>query len=268
MSAHNRTAYAATEHYMLSSLSPLRRTIPGLFFRALCLCVLLSMVQACASDRVKEPVMMTHPGPRTQPADSLSQAMPQYVLHEGDELEIKFFYNSVLDEEVTVRPDGRISLQLVHDVTAAGLTPDELVEVLSARYASHLQDPEISVIVKSFDAQKIYVDGEVWKPGMVEMGGYMNLMQAIASSGGLRDSARDSEILIIRYNGPEKPYVLKVDLEKAMTGEDASQNINLKPYDIVYVPKSCIAHVNTWVEMYLRKNIPFNLSFGIYKNVF
>ena len=108
MSAHNRTAYAATEHYMLSSLSPLRRTITGLFFRALCLCVLLSMVQACASDRVKEPVMMTHPGLRTQPADSLSQAMPQYVLHEGDELEIKFFYNSVLDEEVTVRPDGRI----------------------------------------------------------------------------------------------------------------------------------------------------------------
>ena len=227
----------------------------------------LLLLQGC-SGRVQSPEMMTQPGTAPRPAPSISHAMPLYLIHPGDKLGIKFFYNRELDEEIVVRPDGRISLQLVHDVTAAGLNTEELIKVLSLKYEPYLQHPEISVLVKTFDARKVYVDGEVIKPGMVEMGGYMDVMQAISMAGGMKETALDDEILIIRHNGMERPCVIKVNMANVRNGKDTSQNIELKSYDIIYVPKSAIAHVNTWVDLYIRKNIPIDFSFGIYKSVY
>ncbi len=234
--------------------------------RIVLLVCLALLLQSC-SGRVQQPEIMAQPGTASQPAPSITRALPPYIIHPGDTLDIKFFYNKELDEQVMVRPDGRISLQLVHDVMAAGLSTDELVKILSIKYEPYLKEPEISVIVKKFDAQKVYVDGEVYRPGMVEMGGYMDVMQAIASAGGMKESALEDEILIIRHNGLAKPLVIKVDLAKAKE-MDTSQNIRLQAYDIVYVPKSAIAHVNTWVDLYIRKNIPINLDFGLYKSIY
>ncbi len=234
---------------------------------------LFTVMLACAalqgcSDRIIQPVMMTQPGTPPQPAPSVSRAMPQYVIHQGDELEIKFFYNKELDTEVVVRPDGRISLQLVHDVMAAGLYTSELVKVLEEKYEPFLNEPELSVTVKTFKGQKVYVDGQVQNPGMVNIDGYLDVMQAIAMAGGLKETALEDEILIIRHSGLERPFVIKVDLEKVIEGIDTSQNIPLQAYDIIYVPKSAIAHVNTWVDLYIRKNIPFNFDFGVYKSIY
>lgn len=215
---------------------------------------------------VKQPVIPEQLSSRPVPAESVEAAMPSYVIRAGDELEIKFFYNANLNETIKVRPDGRISLQLVHDVPAAGLTPKELVDILTKKYSRHLKDPEISVIVKSFDSRKIYVDGMVRNPGMIIMGGYMNVLQAIASAGGLNDGALENQILVIRRSGLKQPLIITVDVEKIRSGQDATQNIELQPYDIIFVPKSRIAQVNTWVDLYLRKNIPFNFSAGFYRS--
>jgi len=234
--------------------------------RLVLLTCLALLLQSCTG-RVQQPDIMAKPGTAPQPTPSVTRALPPYIIHPGDTLDIKFFYNKELDERVMVRPDGRISLQLVHDVMAAGLSTDELIKVLSTKYEPFLKEPEISVIVKKFDAQKVYVDGEVYRPGMVKMGGYMDVMQAIASAGGMKESALEDEILVIRHNGLGKPLVLKVDLAKAKE-MDPSQNIRLHAYDIVYVPKSAIAHVNTWVDLYIRKNIPINLDFGLYKSLY
>lgn len=227
----------------------------------------LPVLQGC-SNRVQGPEMMTSPGTAPRPAPSVSSAIPHYMIHPGDKLDIKFFYNKELNEEVVVRPDGRISLQLVHDVTAAGLNTEELIKVLSIKYEPYLRHPEISVIVKKSDACKVYIDGEVRKPGMVEMDGYMDVMQAISMAGGTKETALDDEILIIRHNGMERPHVIMINMSKIRNGEDTSQNIALHSYDIIYVPKSAIAHVNTWVDLYLRKNIPFDFSFGIYRSFY
>ncbi len=224
------------------------------------------LLQGCSAP-VQQADTMAQPGMAPQPSPSITRALPPYIIHPGDTLDIKFFYNRDLDEQVMVRPDGRISLQLIHDVMAAGLSTDELVKILSTKYEPYLKEPEISVIVKKFDAQKVYVDGEVYKPGMIKMGGYMDIMQAIASAGGMKESALEDEILVIRHNGLAKPMVIKVDLAKAKE-MDTSQNIRLQAYDIVYVPKSAIAHVNTWVDLYIRKNIPVNLDFGISKAIY
>ena len=215
---------------------------------------------------VPEPAPISEMGPlTTPPPPSLDSSSPAYTIHPGDELDVKFFYNPTLNETVKVRPDGRISLQLVQDVRAATLSPSELVTVLKNKYASYLKDPEISVIVRQFEASKVFVDGEVYKAGMVEMpGGYLTIMQAIARAQGLKDTARRDDVLLIRRNGLKRPFVYTVNLEAAMSGTDITQNIPLQPYDIVYVPKSTIANINTWVDQYIRRNIPINLNYDVY----
>jgi protein involved in polysaccharide export with SLBB domain len=194
------------------------------------------------------------------PDQSLMSVKPEYVIHSGDTFDVKFFYNPELNESVKVRPDGRISLQLVQDVQAASLTPSELVSVLKKKYASHIKDPEISVIVRSFDANRVYVDGQVVQPGVVEMSDGMTIMDAVASVRGLRETARPSEVLLIRRNGLKRPFVYLVDLDAAMSGADITQNVTLRPYDIVYVPKSAIANINTWIDQYIRRNIPIYMG--------
>ncbi len=182
----------------------------------------------------------------------------------GDQLDVKFFYNPELNEQVSIRPDGRISLQLVHEIMAVNLTPQELTDLLTKKYAPDLKKPEIAVIVRSFSAQKIYVDGEVAKAGMFPLIGFMSVLQAISQAGGVKDSARTTEVIVIRRGPDNKRLVIPVILDKAIDGTDMSQDIALRPFDIVFVPKSPIANVNVWVDQYVRKNLPIYLSFGYF----
>jgi protein involved in polysaccharide export with SLBB domain len=216
----------------------------------------LFILFACSSV-VKNPTPITH-----QATQAGLNSEKEYRIQVGDELDIKFFYNPELNEKVTVRPDGRISLQLVHEVMVAGLTPSELTQRLKQKYAPELKKPEIAVIVRSFGAYKIYVDGEVNKSGMFPIVGYMTVLQAISQAGGMKDTARASEVVIIRRGEFNKPLAFQLNLRKVVDSTDMSQDIALQPFDIVYVPKSAIANVNTWVDQYIRKNIPIDFSTG------
>ena len=209
-------------------------------------------------------------GLQTIPASQVPAPAPtdqEYKIQVGDQLDIKFFYNAELNEQVIVRPDGRISLQLVQEVVAIGLTPIELTKVLVEKYSGDLQKPVITVIVRSFGAQKIYVDGEVYKPGMFPILGNLTALQAIAQAGGMKETAQVSEVLIIRRGAGNRPMAFPVNLDKALDGTDMSQDIALAPFDIVFVPRSVIANVNVWVDQYIRKNIPIpiSLQYTIYK---
>jgi len=213
---------------------------------------LLSFVLGCS------PVMLS---PTPLPASHDYPA--EYRIQPGDQMDVKFFYNPELNESVTVRPDGRVSLQLAPEIPAAGLTPAELTQALKKSYARELDQPEITVILRSFTGQLIYVDGEVNKPTLVPLSAAMTVLQSIAVAGGLKDSARTSEIVIIR-RGPEgKPRVFAVDLSRVLDGTDTGQDVALMPFDVVYVPKSAIANVNVWVDQYLRKNLPLSVGFGL-----
>jgi protein involved in polysaccharide export with SLBB domain len=96
-------------------------------------------------------------------------AMPEkpalYIIQPGDQLDIKFFYNPELNENVTVRPDGLISLQLVDEVHASGLTPAQLDDLLTQKYSRELKKPMVTVIMRSFTMQRVYVGGEVNRQG-------------------------------------------------------------------------------------------------------
>ena len=186
----------------------------------------------------------------------------EYRIQVGDQLDIKFFYNPELNELVMVRPDGRISLQLVHEVRVAGLTPSELTDSLTQKYAPQLKKPEITVIVRSFGAHKVYVDGEVNKSGMFPLMGLMTVTQAISQAGGVKDTARTKEVVVIRHGENNKRLALQVNVEKVIDGTDMSQDIVLKPFDVVYVPRTSIANVDIWVDQYIRKILPVTISTG------
>ncbi len=166
---------------------------------------------------------------------------PQYVIKSGDKLSVKFFFNPELNEQdLIVRPDGRISLQLVHEVEAANLTAPQLTALLAKRYAGQLKNPEIAVIVRAVrDQQKVYVDGEVGSPGTFQLGDSLSVLQAVALASGFNaDTAKKDEVIVIRRDQNGKQFVIKLDINAALTGRDLTQNIPLLPNDFVFVPRS------------------------------
>jgi protein involved in polysaccharide export with SLBB domain len=212
------------------------------------------LLSACSQRVARNPAPL--PAPRTV-------AQP-YTIEPGDDLDIRFFYNPELNEQVAVRPDGNISMPLAGEVRAAGRTPTQLEQALKDKYARELRQADITVIVKGFAGQRVYVDGEVGAPQMVNIAGNLSAIQAIASAGGFKPSARKEEVLIIRRSGAERPQVIPLDLEAAIQGADIGQDIQLQPYDVVFVPRTQIADINDWIDQYIRKNIPlpFGLGYG------
>lgn len=207
---------------------------------------------------VKNQALVTNPIP--QP--NLYASEQEYRLQSGDTLDIKFFYNPELNEQVIVRPDGRISLQLVREIRVAGLTPEELTNLLIEKYRAELLKPEITVIVRSFGGHKVYIDGEVNRVGMINLSGPTTVMQSLTQAGGLKETARVNEIIVIRYLSDGNYTIIPIDMEKVIDGTDFKQNILLKPFDIVHVPRSTIANINIWVDQYIRKNVP--IPFSVY----
>lgn len=205
----------------------------------------------------------TSPSPEPAPAGQTVQ--PVYLIQVGDQLDVKLFYNSELNEQVTVRPDGRISLQLANEVVAAGLTPEQLRDILTRTYATQLKNPELSIIVRYFGSQKLFVDGEVGHPGQLNMVGPTRILDAISEAGGVKVTARTQEVLLIRRGG-QKPEIFKVNLKHLLQAKYAGEDVMLRPYDVIYVPKSHIAKLNQWVDQYISKNIP--VTFGVFSNPF
>jgi len=204
------------------------------------------------------PNMVINPAPMTRFTQPASAKQPSdYLIGVGDTLDIKFMYNPELNEvAVPVRPDGRISLQLANDVTAANLTPEQLRKVLTEKYSAELKKPEIAIIVRTFTSHKVFVDGEVVYPGIVEIRGPTTLMQILAQSRGLKETARLSNVIVIRKDAEGKPMAANIDIRKVIDGTDLNLDINMLPYDIVYVPKSNIANWLKFVDEYINRSVP------------
>jgi len=191
-----------------------------------------------------------------------------YRLCAGDELDIKFFYQPTLNESVVIRPDGKISLQLVGDLQAAGKTPEELRLVLKEKYTQHIQVPEVAVILKVFQKMRVFIGGEVKIPQMLPLQNPLTALQAIFQAGGFMDTADPDKTLLVRDTGDGKPKIFQLNLGKMLRGEGQEGLLFLHPSDIVFVPRSTIADVNLALRQYLYNNLPIQfamgLSYGVY----
>jgi protein involved in polysaccharide export with SLBB domain len=203
-------------------------------------------------------------------AESKVEAKKDYLLQIGDVLEIKFYYDSKLNETVIIRPDGKISLQLIGELTASDQTPQDLNTLIQTKYGKFLKNPEVTVIVREFGGQKVYVGGEVMMPGVIPLKGNMTTLQAILIAGGFKETAHRGSIIVIS-RGPEDTSVTrKIDLRDVISGKADGEEVYVRPFDVIYVHKTLIAEVDKFVDQYIKKVIPVDLSagfnYGIFKN--
>jgi protein involved in polysaccharide export with SLBB domain len=217
-----------------------------LYFNLITMLILTILTSGCG---VKEIPNTNTLEINTREIDSITQ---DYYLRSGDSIKVTFFNHPELNESLTIRPDGKISLQLIDDIMVEGLTPSELDSKLTETYAKHLNNSEITVIVQSFKGQEIYVAGEVLRPGEIELTGKLNALQAIFISGGFTDDARRAEVVIISRGPDNKPVARKVNLKKALKGNLLENEYLLRPFDLVYIPKTRLSKIDDFTTHMYR----------------
>lgn len=195
------------------------------------------------------------PQPAKTRTEMASEPVSEFALGPGDIIDIKFFYIPELDESQTILSDGTISLQLIGKVKALGKTPAELRQELMKLYKKELRKPEITVIVRKQERNKVYVSGEVERPGSIEMPGRLTALEAIMEvGGGKRPTADMRNVLIIR-RVDNIQYGCLVNLKDPLWGKE-DQAFFLHPKDIVFVPPTKITQANDWVNQYINKLLP------------
>jgi polysaccharide biosynthesis/export protein len=176
------------------------------------------------------------PAPSATSVPAVAAALPpEYLIGSEDVLSIIFWRDKEMSSEVSVRPDGMISLPLLNDVHAAGLTPQQLQERIVEESKKFVEDPSVTVVVKAINSRKVFITGEIGKPGPYPLTGPTTVLQLIAVAGGLRDYARGDKIAIMRVeNG--KPVSYRFNFKEVMKKKNLKQNIELKPGDTIIVP--------------------------------
>lgn len=170
------------------------------------------------------------------PIYARSAEIPEnYTIGLGDVLEIFVWRNEQLSRNVVVRPDGKISLPLIQDIQAQGLTVVQLKKEITRRFDGHLDHPKVTIIVSQINSYKVNVLGRVVRPGVYSITGDTTLVEAISMAGGFTEWANTKKITVItNQEGKEKK--ITVNYKKVASGDDTSQNIILKRGDTIIVP--------------------------------
>jgi polysaccharide export outer membrane protein len=172
--------------------------------------------------------------PASDPRMPISQANSTYVVGPDDMLFISVWKEKDLTETLPVRADGMISLPLLNDVRAAGLTPMQLSSDITEKLRKYVSDPHVTVIVTQMNSQRVYVTGEVMHPGAMNLTPNMTVLQALASAG-FTQFANTKGIYVLRTErGAQRKYL--VNYKKLVKGDASDQNILLKPGDTLVVP--------------------------------
>jgi len=160
---------------------------------------------------------------------------PAYKIGPQDLLKIDVWKEEQLTRTVPVRPDGKITLPLLNDVQAAGLTPMELAGVISDQLKKYINNPQVTVSVTEINSRRVYVTGEVSKAGAYPLFPRMTVLQALSSSGGFTQFARVKNIYVLRTENGKQVKML-FNYKEAVRGKSPEQNIELLPGDVIVVP--------------------------------
>lgn len=160
---------------------------------------------------------------------------PDYVIGPDDVLNIVFWREQDLSSEVAVRPDGKISLPLLNEIQASGLTPEQLRGNLTQAANRYVEDPAVTVVVKAINSRKVFITGLVGKPGPYPLSSPTTVLQLIAMAGGVQEYAKADRIVVMRTeNGRTVSH--KFNYKQVSEGKNLQQNIELKPGDTIIVP--------------------------------
>jgi len=174
------------------------------------------------------PAQAQAPAPGVQPP-------PDYVIGPDDVLDIVFWREKDMSSQVSVRPDGKISLPLLNDIQAAGLTPPQLRDRLTEAAKQYVEDPSVTVVVRQINSRRVFITGQVQKPGTYALTAPITVLQLIAMSGGVAEYADTKKIVVMRTEGG-KQVSYPFNYKDVIARKNLRQNIDLKPGDTVIVP--------------------------------
>lgn len=174
-------------------------------------------------------------GPQAREIAMTGEDAGGYRVRPSDGIEIKFFSHPDLSDEVIVGPNGKVSLRTVDEILVAGLTTSQLDEVLTKEYLNHLKNVSLRVNVSKRSGQRVYVGGEVKKPGFYSLKDNMSVLDAILEAQGFKEKADPENVILLRKGQPKRRIAIPVNLKPVIAGEQIENDTYIMPYDIVCV---------------------------------
>jgi len=173
----------------------------------------------------------------------------RYRLQPGDVLEIQYRYSPEFNQTVTVQPDGYITLEVGGDLKVAGMTVDQTRQAILKQASTRLQDPIATVILKEFQKPYFVVAGEVAQPGKIEMRERVTAIQAIMLAGGMKESAKSSQVVVFRKINSDIAEVKLLNLKSIRRTSDLENDLTLQPGDMVFVPRDKISKIERFMRV-------------------
>lgn len=186
---------------------------------------------------------------------------PSYRFYPGDKLGLTFRTAPELDRELTVAPDGRVALPLIGSVMIANLSADDLRRGLEKAYYRELVDPTLTVTPLEFASQQVFVGGDVRNPGLYPLPGQIDPLQAILMAGGWTDTAKPSQVILMRRGEKGRIMTRVVDVKNGIVDPSLLNVGPLRRFDVVFVTRSRIADENLFVQQFILNALPIDFSF-------
>jgi polysaccharide export outer membrane protein len=185
----------------------------------------------------------------TNPPRLTTVTEDRYRLQPGDVLEVQFRYSPEFNQTVTIQPDGYISLEISGDIKVAGMTIEQTRQAILKRASTRLQDPVAAIILKEFQRPYFVVAGEVTQPGRIEMRERVTAIQAIMLAGGMKETARSSQVVVFRKINSDMAEVKLLNLKSIRRTSDLENDLTLQPGDMVYVPRDRISKIERFMRL-------------------
>jgi polysaccharide biosynthesis/export protein len=215
-------------------MTPTYRHIAAASLLLLCAAAPLAAQATTVPDPAKPAT--SAPAPAAAPTVPAGPTLPaDYVIGAEDVLSVVFWREREMSSDVLVRPDGRISLPLLNDVEVAGLTPDQVRERVIELAKKFVEEPSATVVVKQINSRKVYITGNVERPGPFPLLRPTTILQLISLAGGLKEFAKAGDIVVVRVEGAQQA-TFQFNYDDVKNRKSLSQNILLKPGDTVIVP--------------------------------
>jgi polysaccharide biosynthesis/export protein len=174
---------------------------------------------------------------------------PHYKLQAEDKIEIQYRYTPEYNSTVAVQPDGYVSLPLLGEVKLENLSLAEAKNAITVKARERLADPEVTVLLKEYVKPYFVVAGEVAHPGRFDFHGDTTLVEALAISGGLKDSSKRTQVVLLHKIGPDLAEVHLLDVRKLMTGTNIREDVPVRPGDMIVVPRNFISRIEPYVRL-------------------
>src|ERR1043165_2766604 len=205
------------------------------YFLALTICLVTLPVAVRAQD--------------TRPPRLTTVTQDRYRLQPGDVLEVQYRYSPEFNQTVTVQPDGYISLEIGGDLKVAGFTIEQTRQAILRQAGKRLQDPVATIVLKEFQRPYFVVAGEVATPGKIEIRERVTAIQAIMLAGGMKETAKSSQVVVFRQINSDMAEVKLLNLKSIRRTSDLENDMTLQPGDMVFVPRDKISKIERFMKL-------------------